>query len=163
MRSLLLVESLDLRPSNQYILMGEIPSCLRFAKMCVCQVGRRSRWSPRYFTWFACGICTSLIWTGGHVSRRVMNVTWTDLVSLAIIRKVFSQDLIARRVVWSFWEALAGLLSVATTTVSSAKVAVMESGEVGGSAVYSRYSKGPRTLPWETPAFTFTTKWRLDR
>jgi hypothetical protein len=38
MRSLLLVESLDLCPSNQYILVREIPSCLRFAKMCVCQV-----------------------------------------------------------------------------------------------------------------------------
>jgi hypothetical protein len=38
---------------------------------------------------------------------------------------------------------------VATTSVSSAKVVVKESGEVGMSAVrvYSRYSKGPRTLP----------------
>jgi hypothetical protein len=52
-------------------------------------------------------------------------------------------------------------------------VAVKGSGEVGRSAVYSRYSKGPRTLPWGTPAltgvrpvssvWTLTTKWRLDR
>jgi hypothetical protein len=35
MRSLLLVESLDLRLSNQYILVSESPSCLRLAKMCV--------------------------------------------------------------------------------------------------------------------------------
>jgi hypothetical protein len=42
---------------------------------------------------------------------------------------------------------VAGLLSVATTAVSSAKVAVMEPGEVGRSAVYSTYIKGPRTLP----------------
>jgi hypothetical protein len=34
MRSLLLVESFDLCPSNQYILMRMIPSCFRFAKMC---------------------------------------------------------------------------------------------------------------------------------
>jgi hypothetical protein len=34
MRSLLLVESFDLRPSNQYILVKVIPSCFRFAKMC---------------------------------------------------------------------------------------------------------------------------------
>jgi hypothetical protein len=34
------------------------------------------------------------------------------------------------------------------TAVSSAKVAVMESDEVGRSTVYRRYSKGPRTLPW---------------
>jgi hypothetical protein len=75
-----------------------------------------------------------------------VNVTCTDLVSLALIRQVFSQDWIARRVVWSFWEAVAGSLSVATTAVSSAKVAVMKPGEVGRSAVYTRYSKGPRTL-----------------
>jgi hypothetical protein len=43
---------------------------------------------------------------------------------------------------------------VAMTAVSSAKVAVMESSEVGKSAVYRRYSKGPRTLPWGTPALT---------
>jgi hypothetical protein len=42
---------------------------------------------------------------------------------------------------------VAGSLSVATTAVSSAKVAVMEPGEAGRSVVYSRYSKGPRTLP----------------
>jgi hypothetical protein len=62
---------------------------------------------------------------------------------------------------------------VAMTTVSSAKVAVTESGEVGRSAVYGRYSKGPRTLPCGTPALTvvrsvsplltFTMKWRLDK
>jgi hypothetical protein len=33
--SLLLIESLDLRPSNQYILLSESPSCLRLEKMCV--------------------------------------------------------------------------------------------------------------------------------
>jgi hypothetical protein len=38
MRSLLLVESFDLRPSSQYILVRVIPSCFRFAKMCLCQV-----------------------------------------------------------------------------------------------------------------------------
>jgi hypothetical protein len=62
---------------------------------------------------------------------------------------------------------------VATTAVSLAKVAVMESGEVGKSAVYWRYSKRPRTLPWGTPALkgvrsvssvlTFTMKWRLNK
>jgi hypothetical protein len=106
MMSLLLIESLDLRPSNQYILVSESPSRLRLEKMCVCQVRRRSRWSPRYLTWFSWGICTSFIWTGGHVSRLVVNVTWTDLVSLALIRQSRSQDWIARRVVYSFWEVV---------------------------------------------------------
>jgi hypothetical protein len=50
MRSLLLVESLDLRPINQYFFVKVIPSCFRFAKMCLCQVSPQSRCSPRYLT-----------------------------------------------------------------------------------------------------------------
>jgi hypothetical protein len=42
MRSLLLVESFDLRPSNQYIFVTVIP----FAKMCLCQVSLLSVCSP---------------------------------------------------------------------------------------------------------------------
>jgi hypothetical protein len=38
MRGLLLVESSDLRPSNQYFLVKAIPSCFRFAEMCLHQV-----------------------------------------------------------------------------------------------------------------------------
>jgi hypothetical protein len=53
----------------------------------------------------------------------------------------------AKRWVWSFWEAAVGSPSEARTTVSSAKVAMVESGEVGMSAVKSRYKSGPRTLP----------------
>jgi hypothetical protein len=49
---------------------------------------------------------------------------------------------------------MAGSESVAKTAVSSAKVAVVVSGEVGRSAVYRSYRRGPRTLPWGTPAFT---------
>jgi hypothetical protein len=41
-----------------------------------------------------------------------------------------------------------------TTAVSSSKVAVVDSGEVGRSAVYSRYNNGARTLLWGTPALT---------
>jgi hypothetical protein len=39
---------------------------------------------------------------------------------------------------------MAGSLSMATTAVSSAKVAVADSGEVSRSAVYSRYNKDSR-------------------
>jgi hypothetical protein len=42
---------------------------------------------------------------------------------------------------------------MAMTAVSSAKVAVIESGEVGRSAVYRRYSKGPRMLLWGSPVW----------
>jgi hypothetical protein len=43
---------------------------------------------------------------------------------------------------------------MATAAVLSAKVAVVDPDEVGGSAVYSRYNNVPRTLPWGTPALT---------
>jgi hypothetical protein len=43
---------------------------------------------------------------------------------------------------------------VTSIAVSLAKVAVVDSGEDGRSAVYRRYNNGPRTLPWGTPAFT---------
>jgi hypothetical protein len=49
---------------------------------------------------------------------------------------------------------MAGSLSMATTAVLSAKVAVVDSGEVGRSAVYGRYNNDPRILPWGTPAST---------
>jgi hypothetical protein len=38
--------------------------------------------------------------------------------------------------------------AVAATAVLSAKVAVVDSDEVGRSAVYSRYNNDPRTLPY---------------
>jgi hypothetical protein len=73
MRSLLLVESFDLRPSNQYILERVIPSCFRFVKMCLCQVSLLSRCSPRYLT-SSRGSCTFFIWDrGGNASLRVVN------------------------------------------------------------------------------------------
>jgi hypothetical protein len=49
---------------------------------------------------------------------------------------------------------MAGSLSVASTAVSSAKIAVVNSGEIGMCAVYNRYNNDPRTLPWGTPALT---------
>jgi hypothetical protein len=43
---------------------------------------------------------------------------------------------------------------MATTAVSSAKVAVVDPGEVGRFVVYSRNNNRSRTLPWGTPALT---------
>jgi hypothetical protein len=43
---------------------------------------------------------------------------------------------------------------VASTAVLSAKVAVVDYGEVRRSAVYSTHNNVPRTLPWGTPALT---------
>jgi hypothetical protein len=59
---------------------------------------------------------------------------------------------IASRLVCIFYKAMPGSLFVASTAVSSANVAGVDSVEVGKSAVYSRCNSGPRTLPWGTPA-----------
>jgi hypothetical protein len=70
------------------------------------------------------------------------------LGSVSFYSPFLSQFWIASRLVCSLCEAIAGSLSVASTAVPSAKVAVVEFGEVG------RYNNGPRTLPWSTPALT---------
>jgi hypothetical protein len=62
--------------------------------------------------------------------------------SVSFLSPFLNQFWIAIRLVCSFCEAMAGSGSVASTAVSLANVAVVDSGEVGRSAVYS----GPRTL-----------------
>jgi hypothetical protein len=79
MRSLLLVESFDFRLSNQYVLVRVIPSCFRFAKMCLCQVSLLLRCSPGYLISSSWGSCTLFIWTRGHVSLREVNVGWFEV------------------------------------------------------------------------------------
>jgi hypothetical protein len=66
----------------------------------------------------------------------------------------FKQLRIAVKLVCSLREATTVLLSEAeaSTAVTSAKFAVVVSGVIGRSAMYTRYNKGPRTLPWGTPA-----------
>jgi hypothetical protein len=61
-----------------------------------------------------------------------------DLDPLAFILHFVSQLCIASKLVCSLLEAMAGLLSVAITAMSSAKVADVVSGEIGSSAVNSR-------------------------
>jgi hypothetical protein len=63
-----------------------------------------------------------LILTGGLVARRVVKVTWVDLVSLTLNLHRLSV-------------ATAGSLSVVSIEVSSAKVAMRVLGDVGRSAI----------------------------
>jgi hypothetical protein len=63
---------------------------------------------------------------------------------LAFILHFLNQIWIAAGWICSVCAATAGSLSVATTAVSSAKVAGLGSGEVGRSAVRSRYNNGLR-------------------
>jgi hypothetical protein len=51
---------------------------------------------------------------------------------------------------------------VARTAVSSANVAMVVVGEVGRSAVYMRYSNGPRTLAWGMPAWIGGRVWCVE-
>jgi hypothetical protein len=67
-----------------------------------------------------------------------MNVTWIDLDPLAFILHFLNQFWTASRSVCSFCEAMAGSLSTATIALSLAKVAVVDYGEVGRTAMYSR-------------------------
>jgi hypothetical protein len=76
----------------------------------------------------------------GQVSLRVVNVPWTHLDPLAFILHLLNQFWIAVMFVCSSYEAVAGSLSVASSAVSSTKVTVVDSGEVGRSVVYSRYN-----------------------
>jgi hypothetical protein len=77
-----------------------------------------------------------------------------DLDPLVFILHFASQLCIASKFICSLLEAMGGSLSVAITAVLSAKVADVVSGEIGRSAVNSRKSVAPRTLPWSTPALT---------
>jgi hypothetical protein len=134
--------------------MRVILNSLRFVKMCLCQVSFLSRRSPRYLTPSACTSWTLFMWMGGNVSLRVVNVTWVYLKSLALTLHFMSQICIARRLNCNLLETVVvRLLSMARTAVSSGKVADVVSYEAGRSAVISKYSSGPRTLPWGTPAW----------
>jgi hypothetical protein len=82
---LLLVESLDFRPSSECILVTVIPSCFRFVNMCLQQVSLLSRCNQRYLTSSCRRRCMLFIWTGRQVSLHVVNVTWTNLDSLTFI------------------------------------------------------------------------------
>jgi hypothetical protein len=68
----------------------------------------------------------------------VVNVTWTDLDSVAFILHFFKQCCIASRLVCSFCKTIPGSLSMADVAVSSANVAAVDSVHIVISAVYSR-------------------------
>jgi hypothetical protein len=90
-------------------------------------------------------------WGGGAHFSSCSECDVDHLESVESILHFLNQFWIASRLVCSFCEAVTGSLSMISTAVASAKVAVVDSGEVGRSAVYSSYNNGPRTLLWDTP------------
>jgi hypothetical protein len=92
-------------------------------------------------------------WGRGQVSLRVTNVTWADWV-IGFYSPFLNHFWVSSGFFYNLCKAMPESLSVANTAVSSANVAVVDSVEVGRSAVCSRYNNGPRTLPWHTSALT---------
>jgi hypothetical protein len=131
-------DSCYFRPRIQYSFRNCRSRCLLLVVMCLRQVSRRSRCSPRYLTSSGCTRETPFSWTGGHEDRLSVKVTWVDFISLAFMRHFLSQFCTAESAVWSLYAAISGVACEASTAVSSAKVAVVVSGVVGRSAVYMR-------------------------
>jgi hypothetical protein len=140
--------------SDPYVyFLRVIPSCFRFAYMCLCQVSLLSSCSSRYLISFSWGSCTLFI--GPRIRLFLRNEYCVKLlVSVTFQSSFLNQFWIASRLICSFCEGMAGSFSMAAAAVTSAKVAVVDSGEVCMSEVYSRYNNGPRTLLWCTSALT---------
>jgi hypothetical protein len=88
MKNLLLVETFNLHTSSQYILLRAIPSCCRFAKVCLRQVSLLLEYSPKLLTspWMCCTR------TAGE-GVLMVNTTFTDLDSLACILHILKPAL----------------------------------------------------------------------
>jgi len=115
------------------------------------QVRRLSKWRPRYLTVSVCGMADWLMYNGGLVPFRRVNVICADLVSL-----IFSRHLRVHCSVFCKWacrfiEAMVGFEWVVMIAVSSAYVLRIVLVVSGMSAVYNVYRNGPRILPWGTP------------
>jgi hypothetical protein len=152
MRILLLVKSFYFRPNSQCIFCGRHSLTLPFRE-CVFVISKSLVEVQLKILDIVLLTKVYIVymerWAGFSV-----HVKWADLDSLAFILHFFNHISIASRLFCSYCEAMSGSLSVANTAVSSANVAVVDSVEVGRSAVYSRYNSGPRTLTWSTPAMT---------
>jgi hypothetical protein len=83
MRSLVLVESCDIRPSSQYILVRVIPSWFPFCENVLVPGKSPVKVQPEIF----------------YISLHVVNVTFTDLDLLAFILHFLNQYWIAARLV----------------------------------------------------------------
>jgi hypothetical protein len=144
MRSMLLVESFYLCPSNQYILVRVIPSC---ENVFVLDKYPVKVW-PKILDIIILGELHVLYGPGAHFSS--CGECDVDRLGSVSFYSPFLNH---------FWFAVSVKqcqvhLSVASTALSSVKVAVVDSHEVGRSAVYSRYNTGLGTLPQGMPALT---------
>ena len=110
-----------------------------------------SKWRPRYLTVSVCGMIVWLMYTGGQVPFRRVNVMCADLVSLIFSIHLRVQFSIFCKWACRFIEAMVGFEWVVMIAVSSAYVLRVVLVVCGKSAVYNVYRYGPRMLPWGTP------------
>jgi hypothetical protein len=91
-----------------------------------------------------------LMWTGGHIPVRVVNVTWTDLSALACMHHLWSQVWSALGWFWSYWKAMAGSLSVARIAVISKGCCSCCWGGWKVRGVYEVKERPENTVLWNT-------------
>jgi len=114
------INSCDLLPSSQYILLSWIPSYFCLVVMCFLQFSLWSRCNPKYLASSAWGTFRLFKITGGHISVRVVNVTCTDVASLTLILHFFSHFCIHKRPSRKRWDISIWFSWVARIAVSSA-------------------------------------------
>jgi len=102
--------------------------------MCVFLVSFSFRWIPRYLTSFSTGMWVLWRFTGGEMSRHVVNVTCVELVGFTSIFHSSSQ--IWSRLSWCWYISVARTRSGSDDRMSSTNVAMIVSCVFGTSAVY---------------------------
>ena len=110
-----------------------------------------SKWMPRYLTVSVCGMVDWLMYNGGQVPFRRVNVICADLVSLIFSRHLRVHCSIFCKWACRFIEAMVEFEWAVMIAVSSAYVLRIVLVVSGMSAVYNVYRNGPRILPWGTP------------
>jgi hypothetical protein len=125
--------------------------CFLVFVTCSLQVRRLSKWRPRCLTVSVCGMVDWLMYNGGLVPFRRVNVICADLVSLIFSRHLRVHYSIFCKWACRFIEARFGFEWVVMIAVSSAYVLSVVWVVIGMSAMYIVYRNGHRILPWGTP------------
>jgi len=106
MRSLFVSESGECLPMSH--INSRVLRSKRFLVFVTCslQVSRLSKWRPRYLTVSVCGMVDCLMYNGGQVPFRRVNVICADLVSLIFSRHLCVHFSIFRKWACMFIEAI---------------------------------------------------------
>jgi hypothetical protein len=148
MKSLFVSESGECLPMSNINCRVLRSKCFLVLVTCSLQARRLSKWRHRYLTVSVCGKVDWLMYNGGLVLFRMVNVICADLVLLIFSRHLRVHCSIICKWACKFIEAMFGFEWVVMIAVSSAYVLSVVSGM---SAAYIVYRNGPRILPWGIP------------